>query len=59
MRGRRTAAAQLALTDEDRAGVEAGASRRRGPVGDVYELERDRNGRHGSIMKYNLNAERA
>ena len=23
--------------------------------GDVYTLERDRNGRHGSIMKYNLN----
>ena len=23
--------------------------------GDVYALERDRNGRHGSIMKYNLN----
>ena len=23
--------------------------------GDVFELERDRNGRHGSIMKYNLN----
>jgi aryl-alcohol dehydrogenase-like predicted oxidoreductase len=53
------AAAGLALTDEDRAEVEAVASRRRGPVGDVYELERDRNGRHGSIMKYNLNAGRA
>ena len=23
--------------------------------GDVYTLERDREGRHGSIMKYNLN----
>ncbi|MEK7530665.1 MAG: aldo/keto reductase [Patescibacteria group bacterium] len=23
--------------------------------GEVYELERDKNGRHGSIMKYNLN----
>ena len=23
--------------------------------GDVYTLERDRNGRHGSVMKYNLN----
>jgi aryl-alcohol dehydrogenase-like predicted oxidoreductase len=53
------AAAGLALTDEDRADVEAVADKRRGPVGDVYELERDRNGRHGSIMKYNLNAERA
>jgi len=53
------AAAGLALTDEDRAEVEAVADKRRGPVGDVYELERDRHGRHGSIMKYNLNAERA
>jgi len=52
------AAAGLALTDEDRAEVEAVARKRRGPIGDVYELERDRNGRHGSIMKYNLNAER-
>ena len=25
--------------------------------GDVYTLERDRNGRHGSVMKYNLNKE--
>ena len=52
------AAASLPLTAEDRAAVEAVASRRLGPVGDVYELERDRDGRHGSIMKYNLSAER-
>ncbi len=26
------------------------------PKGDVYELERDRTGRHGAIMKYNSNA---
>jgi aryl-alcohol dehydrogenase-like predicted oxidoreductase len=26
-----------------------------GPEGDVYTLERDRHGRHGRIMKYNLN----
>ena len=25
-----------------------------GPQGDTYSLERDRNGRHGRIMKYNL-----
>jgi len=24
-------------------------------AGDVYTLERDRSGRHGAIMKYNLN----
>jgi aryl-alcohol dehydrogenase-like predicted oxidoreductase len=53
------AAAGLALTDADRAEIEAVASQRRGPLGDVYELERDRDGRHGSIMKYDLNDERA
>lgn len=26
------------------------------PPGDVYELERDRQGRHGRIMRYNLNS---
>jgi hypothetical protein len=30
-------------------------SRASGPSGDVFALERDRNGRHGRIMKYNLN----
>jgi len=50
------AAAGLALSAADAAEIEAVASRRQGPVGDVYELERDRNGRHASIMKYNLNA---
>ena len=27
-----------------------------GPAGDTYALERDKAGRHGRIMKYNLNA---
>jgi aryl-alcohol dehydrogenase-like predicted oxidoreductase len=49
------AAACLALTAEDVEKVEAVARQRSGPVGDVYELERDRTGRHGAIMKYNLN----
>jgi hypothetical protein len=26
-----------------------------GPDGDTYTLERDKAGRHGRIMKYNLN----
>ena len=26
-----------------------------GPEGDTYTLERDKTGRHGRIMKYNLN----
>jgi len=46
----------LALDAEDRAAIDAVASKRRGPTGDVYELERDRNGRHGQIMKYKLNS---
>ena len=49
----------LKLTDGDRAEIEAVAAKRRGPEGDVYELERDRAGRHGSVMKYNLSAEPA
>jgi len=32
---------------------------RRGPRGDVYELERDRHGRHGQVMKYELNSRSA
>jgi aryl-alcohol dehydrogenase-like predicted oxidoreductase len=49
----------LKLTAADRAEIEAVLVRRRGPRGEVYELERDRGGRHGSIMKYNLNTEHA
>ena len=26
-----------------------------GPPGDVFDVERDRDGPHGQIMKYNLN----
>jgi len=52
------AAAAIPLTAGDIGEVEAVASRGEGPIGDVYELERDRTGPHGSIMKYNLNAER-
>ena len=28
---------------------------RQGPPGDCYDLERDKDGRHGRIMRYNLN----
>jgi aryl-alcohol dehydrogenase-like predicted oxidoreductase len=45
------------LTADDRHELAAVLDRRSGPLGDVYTLERDRAGRHGSIMKYNLNAE--
>jgi aryl-alcohol dehydrogenase-like predicted oxidoreductase len=46
---------ELALDESDRTLVEAVLARRRGPAGDVYELERDRDGPHGRIMKYTLN----
>jgi len=46
----------LRLETEDRAAIASVTDRRRGPKGDVYELERDRTGRHGAIMKYNSNA---
>ena len=46
----------LRLETEDRGAIASVTDRRRGPKGDVYELERDRTGRHGAIMKYNSNA---
>jgi aryl-alcohol dehydrogenase-like predicted oxidoreductase len=51
------AIAQLRLSPEDRREIDRVLSKRRGPTGDVFTLERDRAGRHGSIMKYNLNRE--
>ncbi|MDE1923015.1 MAG: aldo/keto reductase [Gammaproteobacteria bacterium] len=48
--------AALRLDAADRAAIDAVTRRRHGPGGDVYELERDRDGPHGRIMKYALNA---
>jgi aryl-alcohol dehydrogenase-like predicted oxidoreductase len=45
----------LNLSDDDRRSIEAVTRQRRGPDGDIYELERDRSGVHGRIMKYDLN----
>ncbi len=45
----------IALTGADRAAITAVLAQRKGPSGDTFELERDRFGRHGSIMKYDLN----
>ncbi len=45
----------VALTDKDMAGIDAVLTSAKPLSGDVYALERDRTGRHGSIMKYNLN----
>jgi aryl-alcohol dehydrogenase-like predicted oxidoreductase len=42
------------LTDADNAEIAAILAQSEGPTGPVYALERDRKGRHGSIMKYNL-----
>ncbi|MEY4711336.1 MAG: hypothetical protein RIS88_786 [Pseudomonadota bacterium] len=45
----------LTLDAADRAVIEKLVSECPGPQGDTYALERDRSGRHGRIMKYNLN----
>jgi aryl-alcohol dehydrogenase-like predicted oxidoreductase len=44
----------LRLNDADRRQIDAVLKRATGPTGDVYELERDRSGRHGRIMRYDL-----
>lgn len=49
------AIADIRLTEQDHAEIEAILSQAQPLEGDVYTLERDREGRHGSIMKYNLN----
>lgn len=49
----------LRLDDEDRALIETIIAQAHGPAGPVYGLESDRAGRHGRIMKYELNAEPA
>jgi aryl-alcohol dehydrogenase-like predicted oxidoreductase len=50
-------AGALALTGADRQEIEAVLARARPIEGEFYAAERDRTGRHGAIMKYNLNAE--
>ncbi|PWJ16540.1 aldo/keto reductase [Jannaschia seohaensis] len=50
-------AMELRLTDADRAEIGAVLAEAEGPNGPVFGLERDRSGRHGRIMKYNLNAD--
>jgi aryl-alcohol dehydrogenase-like predicted oxidoreductase len=45
----------LGLQRQDLAAIEEVLQQRTGPNGDVYTLERDRHGRHGRIMKYDLN----
>jgi len=49
------AISKVVLSDADLAEIEATMAGAHELEGDVYTLERDRTGRHGSIMKYNLN----
>lgn len=49
------AISDVVLSNADLAEIEAALAGARELEGDVYTLERDRTGRHGSIMKYNLN----
>ena len=54
-RGQSRASPTCADATADHAEIDAVLARRQGPEGDTFALERDRTGRHGSIMKYNLN----
>ncbi|MEE4279179.1 MAG: aldo/keto reductase [Halieaceae bacterium] len=47
---------RIRLSEEDRVAIDGVRSRMNVPAHDVFDLERDREGRHGRIMKYNLNA---
>jgi aryl-alcohol dehydrogenase-like predicted oxidoreductase len=49
------AISSVSLTPQDLAEIDAVLSQAKELDGDVYTLERDRYGRHGQIMKYNLN----
>lgn len=46
---------RIRLTAEDHALLNPILAEHEGATGDTYSLERDKNGRHGRIMKYNLN----
>ena len=50
-----TAISDLQLSGDDLASIEKVLAEAKPLAGDVYALERDRSGRHGAIMKYNLN----
>lgn len=45
----------FSLTTADIEKIEAIIAKSKGPKGSFYELERNKTGKHGSIMKYNLN----
>ncbi|MCW0235732.1 MAG: aldo/keto reductase [Ferrovibrio sp.] len=45
----------LRLDGEDAVALQAVLAKRQGPPGDCYDIERDKTGRHGRIMRYNQN----
>ena len=49
------AAESLVLTEADTADIQSVLDCSQGPKGHVYELEREWEGPHAAIMKYNLN----
>ncbi len=55
--GRHAKLFDLVLDADDHAKIDAALAEATPLEGDVYDLERDKTGRHGSIMKYNLNAD--
>jgi aryl-alcohol dehydrogenase-like predicted oxidoreductase len=50
-----TAVGNLRLDGTDLASIDSVLNEHPGPSGDVYDLERDRDGPHGRIMRYSLN----
>ena len=52
---RNAEACSFRLTPGDRERIRAQTGAAPGPAGDVFELERDREGPHGRIMRYDLN----
>lgn len=45
----------IELTEIEMAQLDAVLAKRTGPAGDCYDVERDKEGRHGRIMRYNQN----
>jgi aryl-alcohol dehydrogenase-like predicted oxidoreductase len=43
------------LDEQDSQSIQAVLTKRKGPAGDVFDLERIKDGPHGNIMRYNLN----
>jgi aryl-alcohol dehydrogenase-like predicted oxidoreductase len=50
-------ALSLALSPDDHDRLQRIVNAAPGPLGDVYALEREKSGRHASIMRYNLNTD--